>query len=1233
MLKETKMNDLKIILNGKEVEAGKGETILSVAKRNNISIPTMCHDPRLEPYSSCFVCVVEVEGMRGLQPSCSTPVSNGMTVVTESKKIRDARKTALDLLLSNHYADCIGPCKQTCPAGVDVQGYVSLIEKGLYREAVSLIKDSNPLPAICGRVCVRPCEVACRRNLLNEGTGVGVDYMKRFAADRDMFDPNRFTPILKRKTGKNVAVIGAGPGGLSAAYWLQENGHQCDIYEAAPKPGGWLRYGIPEYRLPNAILDKEVEGITSLGVRIFTNSMLGGNIKFADLNSKYDAFILAPGSQKGTRLGCPGDEAPNVFPGIDFLKQMELSGKRADFRGKTVVVVGGGNTAMDCCRTSIRCGAEKVYVVYRRTEKEMPANPIEIHESKLEGVEYLFLTNPTKVNHDKNGNAVGLNLIKMELGEPDASGRRRPVEVPGSEFDLNCDVILAAIGQKTELNFLDSVNSVTKLGELKPNKWGDIDVNRETLQTGVVNIFAAGDGVSGPATIIEAIAQAKIAARSCHQYLTGEKIEPAQKIFISRKDNFRPQSDEEYVSRYASQKRQEMPVLDPKKRFNFEEVELGYTDEKVARQEADRCLECGCVAFFDCDLQKYASEYGAVQEKYKGEFAEFNVDFSHPFIELDRNKCILCGRCVRICSEVAGASALGLVNRGFITYVAPSMGKSLTETDCEHCGLCLSTCPTGALTENVRFKPGPVEATRFTTIDFLNSEGCSLELSQRDGFFLRADGTEGLVNTDGNIGRHAKFGYNMLNMEDRITTPMMKKGGKMVPVSFEEAYDLIIKNLRSVDPDNNLFFAGARLTNEEIYLIQKLARGAVKTNNVGSFHFMNRVVESAEATDTNLLFSDLDKSTAIFLVNSDLRKENQYVGFLVHEMRMKGAKVNAVTSVASDSMKRKSDIHTLINDDLSFILAVNKYIIDNKMYNQMFITDHCEGFEDYKRELEAYSMSKLCKSAGVTEDFVSTWSKDYVKEISPALIYNEANVSCATAGELRNLVIITGRMGKTGSGIICLRSNNNSQGLIDMGMVSSSFVGGTSLSEGSEKIKALGLWNGGTLPVEVNNIAQILLKGEARNLFIFGEDPVGTSNGDASKWKAAIEKSGFVVVMDYFMTETAKLANIILPASFAFETGGSFTNTQKFLQGFKKEVKGPLEKNSLVQLSDLLHAYGMNGISDPDEILSEAHSFFTPREKAKLMIAHHKAGGDNSRFESGADALKNRFEEFFWNSF
>ncbi len=833
-------DQLNIILNGKNIKGKPGETILELAKRNGIDIPTLCNDPRLKPFSSCFVCVVEVEGMRGMQPSCSTKIQEGMKIETENEKVKKARKTALDLLVSNHYADCEAPCKQTCPAGVDVQGYISLIEKGLYSEAIGLIKETNPLPAICGRVCVRPCEVACRRNHLDEGAAVGIDYMKRFAADQDLLSEHRFVPKVAASTGKKVAIIGAGPGGLSSAYFLQQKGHQCDIFEASPNPGGWLRYGIPEYRLPNDILDKEVAAVTELGTNIFYNKKLGDNLSYKELKKDYDSVILTIGSQRGTLIGCEGDDAENVYSGIDFLRNMQMTGQKYDFSGKTVAVVGGGNTAMDCCRTSLRCGAEKVYVIYRRTEKEMPANPIEIHESKIEGVEYMFLTNPSKVNKDKDGKLKSMTCLKMELGEPDASGRRRPVPIEGSEFEIELDYALAAIGQKTDVNFLDDINEFSTDGKLEVNRWGDIDADKNTLQTGAKSIFAAGDGVTGPATIIEAVAQAKVASRSCHQFLMGEELKSEPKEFISRRDNFKELTSEDFLGRYQNQLREEMPVLEADDRVNFKEVELGYADENVAQHEAERCLECGCTEFHTCDLKKYATQYNADQKHYEGNYQAHNLDFSHPFVEIDNNKCILCARCVRICKEVVGANALGLVNRGFETYVAPSMGNSLTETDCESCGSCISTCPTGAITENVNFKPGPVKLDTANSICHYCSVGCEVEYNHKSEFIWKVKGAEGQINKDGNICRYSRFGYPVMNDLNRITQPQLKVDGKFETITWKKAFEVIADEMKGADADENGFFAGARLSNEEMYMIQKIARAGVGTNNISSFHYVGQ---------------------------------------------------------------------------------------------------------------------------------------------------------------------------------------------------------------------------------------------------------------------------------------------------------------------------------------------------------------------------------------------------------
>ncbi len=1165
---------VNIILNGTIVDGFKGETILDLARRNGIEIPTLCNDPRLEPFTSCFVCVVEVEGMRGLQPSCSTKISEGMHITTDSAKVHTARKTALDLLVSNHYADCIGPCKQTCPAGVDVQGYISLIEKGKYHDAVALIKETNPLPAICGRVCVRPCEVACRRNLLDEGAAVGIDYLKRFASDIDLNSPDKWRPEIKPATGKKIAVIGAGPAGLSCGFFLQKEGHQVDIFEASPKAGGWLRYGIPEYRLPNDLLQKEVDNIVEMGVNIFFNTKFGKDVSYKDIKTQYDALILTIGSQKGTLIGCDGEDAEGVFSGIDFLKEMEITGERFNFMGKKVAVIGGGNTAMDCCRTSVRCGADKVYVIYRRTEKEMPANPIEIHESKLEGVEYMFLTNPTKVNKDLNGHVKSITCLQMELGEPDSSGRRRPVPVMGSEFDVEVDYILAAIGQKTEADFLADIKAGSELGEVKATRWGDLEANPNTLQTGVPSIFAAGDGVTGPATLIAAVAQARKASFSCDLYLKGLPVEPVKKEFFSSKDVFKPQISTDYQGFYTELKREEMPTLDPKERNNFTEVELGYASEPIAFHETQRCLECGCTALFTCDLKKYCTEYEADQKKLAGEFKEYHIDFRHPFIEIDNNKCILCSRCVRICHEVVGANALGLVNRGFNTYVAPSMGYALQDTACESCGLCISTCPTGAITENVPFKPGPVRLTAAETICNYCSVGCSISLDHKSQFVMHVSGIAGQVNTDGNLCRYSKFGYHYLNDKSRITKPLLKINGKFEEVSFEKAYEVIKENINKVQPDENVFFAGARLSNEEMYLIQKLARAGVKTNNVTSFHYLGRGSGYRRNSTANVPFDQIKGAGKIFLLGSEINEDNAVVGFMVHNAKLKkGIPVGLITTKAESSMAHKADEVMVIKSYYHFIKAVNHYLVSNNLHNALFIRDNCSGFEEYRAGLLKESFAGLLGAAGtVNADDLIRFAGSYNEEQHAIIVYSEKELATNACTELFNLALITGKLGKTSNGLVSLKEKNNSHGQFDMGICMAFGVGSVSVKDEGLIAKLKKSWKVDRLPETVNmDIYDRLDDRMLKNVFIFGEDPLGCAidKAQTAEW---ISGTTFMVVQDYFMTETAKQADLILPASFPVESGGSFTNTQKVIQEFGAEFSPAVEKTSLAQIADLLRA-------------------------------------------------------------
>ena len=1226
---------LNIILDGKNVEGYTGETILQVARRHGIQIPTLCYDPRLKPFSSCFVCVVEVEGMKGMQPSCSTVIKEGMKIHTNNENVRTARKTALDLLVSNHFADCVAPCTETCPAGVDVQGYISLIEKGLYHDAIGLIKQTNPLPAICGRVCVRPCELACRRNFLDEGTGVGIDYLKRFAADQDLLN-GHYTPQVAPSTGKKVAIIGGGPGGLSSAYFLQQKGHQCDIYEAAPEPGGWLRYGIPEYRLPNDLLDQEIATITELGVQIHCNQKLGDNLSYSQLKDQYDSVILTIGSQRGTLLRAEGEDAENVFSGIDFLRNMEMTGQKYDFSGKTVGVVGGGNTAMDCCRTAMRCGADKVYVIYRRAEEQMPANPIEVEESKLEGIEYMFLTNPVRVNQDKHGKLRSMTLIRMELGEPDSSGRRRPVPIEGSEFDMEFDYVLAAIGQKTDVNFLDDINQHADRGQLKLNRWGDLDADEQTLQTGIEDVFAAGDGVTGPATIIEAVAQAQKASRSCHQYLSGQPVQPEQQEFFSRKENFRELTTDDFAERYKQQMREEMPTLPPDKRQNFKEVEQGYKDAQVADHETGRCLECGCSELYTCDLKRFATEYQAEQKRFGGDFHEYEVDHSHPFIEIDNNKCILCGRCVRICREVTGANALGFVNRGFETYVAPSMGESLTHTHCESCGLCVSACPTGALTENLPFKPAPVEWETVSTICNFCSVGCEINHHHKSEFILRTTGKEGLINKDGNICKYPRFGYHYMNDTNRITNPLLKVDGQFEEISFEKAYEVILDEIKHVEPDENAFYAGARLSNEELYLIQKLARVGAKTNNIHSFQYLTSFKGSDLNYKANVPFEEIPQAGKIYLIGSEINQENAVVGFMVNNARFThNIPVELITNREDSAMKNKVDGIRKLRSYYHFIKALNHYLLSENKQNDLFIKDKCSDFEQYKDQLLKEDFDTLVEKSGFSsKQDLMAFADAYNQQQHAVMIFSERNISPQAAAELFNLAMLTGKIGKTASGIISLKEKNNSQGIFDMGIGAYTGVGNQSLRDEDFISTLRSVWQVNEIPQVPNNRhIDKLDAGKIKKLYVFGEDPMGCSYDKerVDKWFVDAE---FVMVQDYFMTETAKHADLVLPACLPAETSGTFTNTQRYIQQFDKQLEGKVEKENYRQLLDLLSHFDSNGLGTTTQVRKEAISLLPQNKRFEYSFEYTDGEADDYRlFKHGCDAVVKYFDDRFEKAF
>ena len=709
---------INLTINGKAVQAPEGSTILEAARLADIYIPTLCYDKAVEVYGACGLCVVEAEGIPKLLRSCSAKVSAGMVVNTESDRVVQSRKIAMELLMSAHDGDCVAPCQLNCPARTDCQGYVGLIANGEYEAAIKLIKNKIPLPASIGRVCPHPCEKACRRKNVEEP--INIAQLKAFAADIDLKSES-YLPDVMVRSGKKVAVIGGGPAGLTAAYYLNIMGHSVTVYDMMDKMGGMLRYGIPQYRLPKEVLDKEISIIEKSGVKLINNVKLGKDFTIESLKAENDAVIVAVGAWKSSSMRTPGEDLEGVYGGIDFLRAVIQ--KNAPEIGEKVAICGGGNTAMDACRTAVRLGAKEVYVVYRRTRNEMPADKLEIDEAEEEGVIYKFLTNPISFNGE-NGKVKSITLQVMELGEPDASGRRRPVPVEGKTEEIAVDSVILAIGQKLVQG---------DVSELELNERGNIAADEDFFTTSVEGVFAIGDATNRGASIaIEAIGEADRCAKAVDAYLNGKPLDTRVPYISKRNEKTIDYSDREKQSRIS-------PKVLPAdvRNKSFDEVSLGFTEEE-AQKEASRCLECGCREYFKCKLLSVAQRYDINPERFAGEMPQKYSHDENSFIERNNAKCILCGLCVRSCREVADLNVLGLMGRGFKTDVSPAFSLPLDQTKCNNCGLCVQLCPTGALTEKSSLvKQVPLDEEITEQKIEINGEKASVLVSRLNGKILR----------------------------------------------------------------------------------------------------------------------------------------------------------------------------------------------------------------------------------------------------------------------------------------------------------------------------------------------------------------------------------------------------------------------------------------------------------------------------------------------------------------
>jgi NADPH-dependent glutamate synthase beta subunit-like oxidoreductase/formate hydrogenlyase subunit 6/NADH:ubiquinone oxidoreductase subunit I/ferredoxin len=707
---------IRIEVDGRVIEGFEGQTILEVCRDNGIEIPTLCYEPKLPGFGACRMCVVEVEGSEHPPISCSQRAEAGMKVQTQTEEVRRLRRTNLELIFSDHNAYCLPPCQNKCPSHIDIPGFLKANAEANFRESARIFKRTIPFPSVLGRVCPAPCEEHCRRDEVDEAIAIRDSH--RYAGDqviKGMLDDDLDPPVpfeMQPKSGRRVAVIGSGPAGMAAAYYLLIAGHDVTVFERDPAPGGMLRYGIPQYRLPKIeVLDAEYESVTRLGGRIVCNQGLGRDFTLDDLQLQgYDAVLVAIGCYDTNKLGIPGEDAEGVLDGLEYLRTATLGLEVEGHAGSRVVVIGGGFTSMDCTRTSVRLGAREVTLVYRRDMKDMPAAN-EVHEAIEEGATAIFQAGPVRVLTDeKTGRVNGVEFIRMQLGEPDASGRRRPEPAPGTEFTIPCDRVLLAIGQGPELGWVQEPGN----RGIEATKQRRLKADAVTFETGRPGVFGTGDVRIGAATVVQAIAEGRRSAYAVDAFLKGLELSAIK----TRQTLAEPQPEFLSIVPFTSEvkePRYRLKAMEPEVRNrSYVEYEIPYSQQE-GMAESTRCLQCTCEAIGFCDLRRLGIEYGTTlrtlepqhhqgagyrsvtENRFTGINHDYIRDDSHAFILREPSRCIDCGRCANVCAEVVGAACYDFMRIGFDTLVTTPLDMSLNDTPCVSCGRCAETCPTGAL--------------------------------------------------------------------------------------------------------------------------------------------------------------------------------------------------------------------------------------------------------------------------------------------------------------------------------------------------------------------------------------------------------------------------------------------------------------------------------------------------------------------------------------------------------